>query len=135
LKLVLTRLTVQGSALIGTLDVPGMPFPLWTLEDLPNGNKPGISCIPAGDYKCRQHGWNGEPVKFTKVWEVTNVPGRSAILFHSGNTDADTRGCILVGMGAMQGKLVSSREAIVQMRWLIGNHGFDLQVRDIVRPS
>ncbi|WP_398470726.1 DUF5675 family protein [Tardiphaga sp.] len=135
MKLVLTRLSIQGNAVIGTLGVPGMPLPLWTLEDLPNGNKPNISCIPADDYKCREHGWNGEPVKFKKVWEVRNVPGRSAILFHAGNTEADTRGCILVGMGVQQGRLLSSAEAIAQMRWKIGANGFDLQIRNCVPAS
>jgi hypothetical protein len=121
LNLVLTRLTTIGNAVIGRLDIPGLSEPLWTLED-------AKEFIPAGEYHCGLHGWANEPVKIKKVWEVLNVPGRSAILFHAGNTDEDTRGCILVGFGVLQGKLISSADAIQKMRWTIGEHGFDLQI-------
>lgn len=56
-------------------------------------NRRGVSCIPAGTYRCVK--FNG--VRFKDVWEVTGVPGRSAILIHAGNTVADTEGCVLVG--------------------------------------
>lgn len=125
MNVLLTRLTTIGNAVIGRLDIPGLPFPLWTLED-------AKEYIPAGEYQCGLHGWGSEPVKIKRVWEVLNVPGRSAILFHAGNTDEDTRGCILVGMGVMQGKLVSSADAILKMRWTIGQAGFDLQIHAAV---
>src|ERR1051326_7846899 len=64
-----------------------------TLEQPWMGNAPGQSCIPAGTYICRP--WKG--VKFPDTYEVTNVPGRLAILFHWGNTVRDTEGCIVLG--------------------------------------
>lgn len=131
MKLVLDRLTIQGNATIGTLTIPGLSLPFWTVEDLWRNNKPRVSCIPAGEYKCRPH----TGPKFKDVWEVLNVPGRSAILFHAGNSDTDTLGCILVGMGVMSGKLIQSRDAIAVMRKIIGNNGFDLQIRDAVSVS
>lgn len=131
MKLVLDRVSVQGNATIGTLTVPGISLPLWTVEDLWRNNAPRVSCIPAGEYKCRRH----SGPKFKDVWEIMNVPGRSAILFHAGNSDSDTLGCVLVGMGVMSGKLIYSRDAIALMRKLIGNDGFDLQIRDAVSAS
>lgn len=66
-----------------------------TLEDPPNNNKVGISCIPRGLYECLPH--NGTKKK--NVWILQNVPGRTGILIHDGNTIIDTQGCILVGTG------------------------------------
>jgi len=124
-NLVLTRLTTIGNSVIGRLDVPGLPYPLWTLED-------AKEFIPAGAYRCGVHGWGNEPVKIKKVWEVLNVPKRSAILFHAGNTDEDTRGCILVGIGVREGRLIESGGAILRMRQLISANGFDLQIHAVV---
>lgn len=121
MNLVLTRLTTIDNSVIGRLDVPGLPYPLWVLE----GAK---EFIPAGSYKCAAHGWNGEPLHVLKVWEVEGVEGRSGILFHAGNTDLDTRGCILVGRGVMQNRLVSSEDALNLMRATLGQSGFDLQI-------
>src|SRR5256885_17267 len=124
MKLVLTRLTAIGNAIIGKLDVPGIA-PMWTLED-------AKEFIPASSYKCIPHGWNNEPLHILKVWEVANVNNRTGILFHSGNSDSDTLGCILVGMGVRTGQLTESAEAIVRMRQVIGPNGFDLQIIDRV---
>jgi hypothetical protein len=73
-----------------------------TLEDPPNNNSVGNSCINPGTYNCLPH--NGK--NFKDVWILQNVPGRSAILIHNGNTIQDTRGCILVGLsiGTIEGQ-------------------------------
>ncbi len=55
--------------------------------------EPVTPAVPLGTYLCQPH--NG--IEFQNVWEVTNVPGHTAILIHNGNTVADTHGCILVG--------------------------------------
>ena len=34
----------------------------------------------------------------SETFRVQNVPGRSGILFHVGNTAEDTEGCILLGL-------------------------------------
>ena len=71
----------------------------YTLELPWRDNARGVSSIPDGWYEIerrvsslttvqRHGGW---------TWEVKNVPGRSGILFHAGNTTRDTRGCILIG--------------------------------------
>jgi hypothetical protein len=56
-------------------------------------NKRDVSCIPNGVYKCSIH---MSPSK-GRVFKVHDVPNRSDILIHVGNTLKDTEGCILVG--------------------------------------
>ena len=50
------------------------------------------------------------------TYEVLDVPDRSLILFHAGNTISDSRGCILLGerVGALGEKraVLNSREAV-----------------------
>lgn len=78
----------------GKLHVPGYPA-LHTCEEEDKGNQRSISCIPAGRYPLRRTIYHkyGYP-----TYEVANVPGRSRILIHPGNTEEDTMGCILPGI-------------------------------------
>jgi hypothetical protein len=70
----------------------GVPFAL-TLERAWRDNAPFSSCIPTGTYQCVRH----RSPRFGETFLVTDVPGRDNILFHKGNIDDDTAGCILVG--------------------------------------
>jgi hypothetical protein len=65
-----------------------------TLEDSWKDNRRNVSCIPEGSYLCRL---TYSP-KFGKTYEVLDVPNRSNIIFHWGNTEKDTEGCILLGL-------------------------------------
>ena len=99
--------TEQGT--FGVLISPdGLPICL-TCEDPWNENQKMISCIPAGSYQVEK--FSGK--KYKNVWELKNVPDRSAILIHQGNTIKDTNGCILVGdrfgkLGGVQAIINSS---------------------------
>jgi hypothetical protein len=64
-----------------------------TLEPEDKLNAQNVSSIPAQQYICRRH----SSPKFGQTFMVTNVPGRSAILFHPGNLVTDTQGCIVLG--------------------------------------
>ena len=70
--------------------VTNEPFCL-TLELPWRDNEPKKSCIPLGDYQVIR---NTSPKGGFRLKEV---PGRSDILIHAGNTIADIEGCILVG--------------------------------------
>jgi len=64
-----------------------------TCEDPWNDNKTSISCIPYGEYSVNKY----SSPKYPDVWIINNVPKRTAILIHAGNTIKDTQGCVLVG--------------------------------------
>lgn len=132
MELTLTRLIKTQNSIIGELT--GLKGRIFTLEDAWRENQANISCIPAGRYKCAPHGWEANPpYRFTKVWRVSNVPNRSAILFHIGNTHEDTRGCILVGFDMRvvggEASVLNSAAAIRAMREQIGSNGFNLVVQ------
>src|SRR3990167_11487521 len=88
----LKRIASRADGTFGVLLEGDLPFAL-TLERQWQNNAVGASCIPLGGYLC---GRVNSP-KFGKTFEVKAVKGRSAILFHKGNLDDDTHGCILVG--------------------------------------
>ncbi len=68
-------------------------FPICvTLEDPWRENMTGESCIPEGCYNATPY----SAPTYGKTWQI-QVPRRSAILIHAGNTEDNTRGCILLG--------------------------------------
>jgi hypothetical protein len=71
----------------------GVRLVAYTLERPWKDNMRQVSCIPVGEYRCT---WHQSP-RFGWTYLVNEVPGRDAILFHQGNTVADSIGCILVG--------------------------------------
>lgn len=116
---------------MGRLTGPNIVEPIYTLEEPWDGNKRRVSCIPAGTYLCIPHGWElGSTKTFTKVWEVTGVKDRTAILIHAGNTLEDTAGCILVGHDVGQFRVGRSRIAVNALRTIIGERPFALTIQE-----
>jgi len=113
MKLTLKRFEHQTKATIGRLYIDDKYF-CYTLEDRtrePSVAKvKGETAIPAGSYKVIIDFSN----RFQKyMLHVLDVPGFEGIRIHAGNTDKDTEGCILVGMGwAGNGSISFSREAL-----------------------
>lgn len=92
---ILSRFTIKSETQNGTfgaLKLNGESLCI-TCEPPWDDNQHGISCIPEGTYHCVKHNSTAHP----DTWAVTNVPNRTSILIHSGNTIKDTQGCILVG--------------------------------------
>ncbi|GAG80142.1 unnamed protein product, partial [marine sediment metagenome] len=90
LKLIRVAYIKDGT--FGVLFDEETPFCL-TLEREWKDNRKGESCIPIGTYSCKRV----ISPKFGNTFEVCNVPGRSHILFHKGNLEDDSHGCILTG--------------------------------------
>lgn len=63
-----------------------------TLEPNDEENAPFKSSIPAQQYFAKHH----HSPKFGETFLVQGVPGRTNILFHPGNLEADTSGCIIL---------------------------------------
>lgn len=106
----LKRICEIESGTFGVLFFEDIPFCL-TVERRWFSNKKGESCIPAGEYICKPF----DSQKFGATWEVTEVPWRDAILFHKGNVQDDSHGCIIVaekfGVLNNQTAILSSGEA------------------------
>ncbi len=112
-NITLTRISQSNEGTFGMMDDEDGNQLCVTIEPPPDIQHP---CIPAGIYDCIPH--NGE--RWKHVWEITNVPGRSSILIHAGNTDADTRGCVVVGtkVGELNGNqaVLESLNALNKLR-------------------
>lgn len=84
---------------LGVFMWEGIPS-LLTLELPWKENQPMISCIPEGEYVCKRTRGRttsgGHVISIT--YEVMDVPNRSGILFHIGNSLKDTNGCILTAL-------------------------------------
>ena len=82
--------TVHGT--FGVLLDGAIPFAV-TLEPPWLDNKPEKSCIPIGLYECERV----LSPKFGNTFEIIEVEGRTNILFHKGNVEENTFGCVLLG--------------------------------------
>ena len=94
MKLVLIRTEFTEASTIGDLLIDNEYF-CHTLEDVVREVKiPGQTAIPCGAYEVITNYSN----RFKMVMPLLlNVPGFEGVRIHSGNTDKDTEGCILLG--------------------------------------
>jgi len=116
----ITRTDCNDKRSIGTLTMP--MFTCHTLEDTDRGLKkdmpiagiqaikvPAKTAIPYGKYEVVVSFSN----RFKKMLPLLiGVPGFEGIRIHAGNTDADTEGCILVGLGKSFDSITQSRSAM-----------------------
>ena len=118
MRLLLDRKYKKETYSIGKLYINGHYF-CDTLEDTDRGlkqtmelkeikkiKKYGETAIPTGSYYINI----SYSTKFKRqLISVVDVKGFSGIRIHSGNTPADTLGCILVGNNKEKGKVLNSR--------------------------
>jgi hypothetical protein len=100
-----------------------------TLENPWKKNVPKISCIPIGLYKVER--------KLSPRWgdsfQVMDVDGRTHIVIHNGNVEANTLGCILLGrtFGELDGEpavLISKPTVKKFMEKMKGIDSFSLKI-------
>ena len=110
-NLLIIRDTFTKESTIGKLFINGESF-CDTLENPYINNERNISCIHEGQYKVRLRLPRESATRDYLHLLVQDVPNRSYILFHIGNTAADTSGCILVGNGREHDAVNNSRLAM-----------------------
>lgn len=142
MEIILTRNEYRSDGIFGTLSLGTLSNTLRTREHayeyppLP-GYKPKL---PLGSYTCirGQHVISNGLGPFI-TFEVTGVVGHSGILFHVGNYNSDSEGCILLGVGTVGGTnstggdkaLTLSKVAFEEfMGALVGVDEFTLHVVD-----
>ncbi len=130
MNLTLTRIYSKEDCTIGVL-ADGNTLLCYTLENPWRDNQKDISCIPTGHYTCKPHSR-----RHSDTWRIVGVPDRKGIVFHSGNTESDTRGCILPGsvIGSLERKraVLGSRRALNKLRDHIGTSNvFDLTIKEL----
>jgi len=136
MKYLLERLETSPQGTFGRLFTPWTDYYTGELQDL--GNKPQMSCIPDGEYKCF---WTYSPAFKRHMYLVANVPGRAGIRIHSANyvgrQDLGFRqqlqGCISLGfqMGTMDGQkcILRSRFAVLEFEDKLARKEFLLEIR------
>jgi hypothetical protein len=90
--LTIARKYSDANCTSGYLAVDGV-IQAYTLEKPWAGNAPELSSIPVGTYDAILR------YDHTDQWriELKNVPGRTNVQIHTGNTPDNTKGCILIG--------------------------------------
>ena len=123
MNIILKRIALRDTYTIGKLYIDGK-YICDTVEDkvrdinkngkFDEGEKKvyGQTAIPYGTYEVK---WTYSP-RFKKYMpEILNVPNFSGIRIHSGNTAADSLGCIIVGENKVVGKVINSRATVTKL--------------------
>lgn len=148
MKLLLKRKYKAETYTIGDLSVDGRFF-CHTIEDtvreLPArcpDTPAGRSCrcrekvyartaIPAGTYRVTMQ----YSPRFRRVLPyLHDVPHFLGILIHSGNTEEDSAGCIIVGKNTVKGKVSASRKTSDALNVLLSTASeIEIEIRDVWR--
>lgn len=113
MDLVLTRIWCNRSGIFSYLTADGIKIAA-TLEHAYYDESYDLwrPKIPNGEYKCIRgmHQLAGMTAPF-ETFEIANVPGHSKILFHVGNFNKDSEGCVLLGENIQANMVTNSRES------------------------
>lgn len=81
-------------------EIPGVPVEKWKIK--------GNTAIPTGVFDVKLTFSN----RFQKIMPLlVNVPGYEGVRIHTGNTDADTDGCLICGSEVSGEAVTGSRKA------------------------
>jgi hypothetical protein len=108
MQITIKRLYKTNTSTIGELFIDGI-FECFTLEDVERPVKiKNETAIPKGTYKVIINQSN----RFKRLLPLLlNVPNFEGIRIHSGNSNHDTEGCILVGQTRNKNYIGQSRKA------------------------
>lgn len=121
MELTLLRRIYTKDATTGELLIDGV-HQCYTCEDFyptPYVKTPGKTAIPEGRYQVtieKSPRFSAKAGKDVFLPRLHNVPGFSGVLIHSGNTAADTEGCVLVGRKLGVNRVDESRLAMADLQ-------------------
>lgn len=128
--MILLRTDYLQSGIFGNLTNDDGSFSIYSLEhafpvvpDISQISQNYAPAVPAGEYNCVRgmHQLEGMVEPF-ETFEITNVPGHTGILFHSGNVNADSSGCVLIGMSLIHGiEILQSKAAFAAFMAIMEN--------------
>jgi len=117
---------------IGSMGAFGriLEIDLFTLEHAyPVGLSDFAPKVPGGTYTCVRgvHQLLDRPP--FETFQIRNVPGHVGILFHCGNTENDSEGCILLGLYKSANGIIESRSAFSKfMKLQEGVNDFEVTI-------
>ena len=125
MQILIQRHALKSGYTIGRMEINGRYF-CDTLEDTDRGLREsmtedeiaalkvkGATAIPTGTYRIDMQ---TRSPRFGRVLpRLLRVKGYAGVLIHSGNTAADTEGCILVGENRERGKVLNSRATLERL--------------------
>jgi hypothetical protein len=112
MQITVKRLHKTDTSTIGELSIDGL-FECYTLEDVERSVKiKNETAIPKGTYKVIINQSN----RFKRLLPLLiDVPGFEGVRIHSGNSNHDTEGCILVGRTRSKDFIGQSRKAFEKL--------------------
>ena len=132
MNLTLTRKARKETGIFGELHTEDGKFVAFTLEHSYFQSQPSMSAnggviqsweakIPLGTYRCLLGDHQLHSGSKFKTFMVTGVPNHSGILFHIGNYNRDSEGCILLGLQEIPEGVGRSGDAFKQFIALQGD--------------
>ena len=126
----LIRLEDSNEGVFGVLKINKEVFCV-TLEPPDCLNAVEKSCIPAQQYICGRY----QSPTYGETFIVENVPNRSGILFHPGNTRRDTAGCIIIAehFGKIRGfrAILNSGKTFREFMETMKDDKFHLTIKEV----
>ena len=137
--ILLQRFAYSPMGTFGRLIFPKDDYSCFTVERPWMGNRQNVSCIPEGRYVMRKR---FSPVvdrasggEYPEGWQVTEVPNRTFIMIHPGNSMENVEGCIATGqdLGFIHNKwaVTSSRAAFREVMETLTGTEYDIDIRQI----
>jgi hypothetical protein len=128
MKIVLYRTLQDKYGTHGRMEDEAGKVSCYTIERPWLNNQHDVSCIPDGTYTCVPH------VKSTNgqlCWRLLNVLNRSGILIHTGNTEDDSEGCIIIGLMYNDTGVLESEMALEQLHKILPSN-FELEITSVL---
>lgn len=130
MKLILERNDQRSSGIFGVLSDEAGNLLAVTLEHAYFSSETWLPKIPPGSYQCVRglHRLHGMAEPFS-TFEITGVTGHSNLLFHWGNYNRDSDGCVLLGRERYGSIISHSKDTFAEFMKLLENESsFQLEV-------